>query len=94
MTAAVVTVRLPAVLAEIGGGERQVEVEGSTLREALADLIRLRPGLALHFFDDAGTFRRHILCFHGEDYAREDEDLDRPVEPGGTITILNSVAGG
>lgn len=94
MTVVAVTVRLPAVLAEISGGERRIEVAGATLREALSDLVRQRPGLALHFFDDAGTLRRHILCFHGDDYAREDGDLDRPVVPGDTITILNSVAGG
>jgi len=48
----------------------------------------------MHFFEDAGALRRHILCFHNEFYARGHEGLARRVESGDTITILNSVAGG
>ncbi len=89
-----VTVRLPAVLAEMVNGERRFSVCGDTIGEALQDLVRQRPGLGMHFFDDAGALRRYILCFHNEFYARGQEGLARPVESGDTITILNSVAGG
>ena len=89
-----VTVRLPLVLAEMVDGERGFAVRGDTIGEALRDLVRQRPGLGMHFFDDAGALRRHILCFHNEVYARGDEGLARAVEPGDLITILNSVSGG
>ncbi len=89
-----VTVRLPAVLAEMVEGQRRFEVTGDTIGEALRDLVRQRPGLALHFFDDRGAVRRHILCFHNEEYVRGRHSLDLPVLPGDVITILNSVAGG
>ena len=89
-----VTVRLPAVLSDMVGGERQVEVAGDTIGEALHDLVRRRPQLALHFFDEAGALRRHILCFHGDVYTSRSDGLDRSVRPGDTLTILNSVAGG
>ncbi len=88
------TVRLPTVLAEMVGGEKQFQVTGETVGEALRDLVRQRPALALHFFDDAGSLRRHILCFHNDVYARGGEGLARHVDPGDTITILNSVSGG
>ncbi len=89
-----VTVRLPVVLAQMVGGERRFSVSGDTIGEALQDLVRQRPGLGMHFFDDAGAMRRHILCFHNEVYVRGREGLERAVNPGDTITILNSVAGG
>ncbi len=89
-----VTVRLPAVLAQMVGGERRFEVRGETIGEVLHDLVRQRPGLAAHFFDDAGSVRRHILCFHNREYVRGSEGLELPVVPGDEITILNSVAGG
>ncbi len=89
-----VTVRLPLVLAEMLDGERRFSVRGDTIGEALRDLVRQRPGLGMHFFDDAGALRRHILCFHNEFYARGHEGLERPIEAGDTITILNSVSGG
>lgn len=89
-----VTVRLPIVLAQMVGGEQRHAVAGNTIGEALADLVRLRPALGMHFFDDAGALRRHILCFHNEEYARGDEGLKRSVSSGDEITILNSVSGG
>jgi molybdopterin converting factor small subunit len=89
-----VTVRVPAVLAQIVGGESRFEVRGETVGEALNDLIRQRPALAVHLFDGAGSLRRHILCFLNDGYARGGEALERPVRPGDTVTILNSVSGG
>ena len=89
-----VTVRLPVVLAQMVDGERRFSVVGDTIGEALQDLVRQRPGLGMHFFDDAGAFRRYILCFHNEAYASGQDGLKRPITPGDTITIFNSVSGG
>jgi hypothetical protein len=75
-----VTVRLPFVLAQMVDGERRFAVHGETIGEALRDLVRQRPGLGMHFFDDAGALRRHILCFHNELYARGREGLERSRE--------------
>jgi len=89
-----VTVRLPRALADVIGGERDVEVDGTTLREALEDLTRRRPGIGRHLFDESGAMRRHILCFCNEAYTRGQDGLDVPVSPGDEITLLNSVSGG
>lgn len=89
-----VTVRLPGALAQMVDGERRIAVQGATMREALADLVRRRPGLALHVFDESGAMRRHVRCFCNEHYARDGDGLDRPIDTGDTITLLNSVAGG
>ena len=92
-----VTVELPRVLAELvsgADGERCFKVNGETVGDALRDLVRQRPGLGLHFFDEGGSIRRHILCFHNEVYARGREGLQIAVRPGDRITILNSVSGG
>ena len=89
-----VTVRLPRVLSELTSCERQVEVAGDTLGEALGDLVRKRPTLAQHLFDDTGAVRRHVLCFCNEVAAPSRAELDHALEAGDTITIVNSVAGG
>jgi molybdopterin synthase sulfur carrier subunit len=89
-----VTIKLPSVLAQVVGGERTFGVRGSSLGEALDDLVRQRPTLGVHLFDEAGQMRRHILCFCNDSYTRGASALAMPVSSGDTITILNSVSGG
>jgi molybdopterin synthase sulfur carrier subunit len=86
-----VTVILPRMLADLVGGDLEMEVAGDTLQSALDDLLLRRPGLKLHLLDESGALRRHILCFYNDTYTRE---LDVAVRPGDTITILHSVSGG
>jgi molybdopterin synthase sulfur carrier subunit len=89
-----VTVRLPAVLVDLLGGERNVAVRGATLREAMDDLMKCRPDVALHLFDESGELRGNVLCFCNDVLTRSRQDLSAPLRSGDTITILNSVAGG
>lgn len=89
-----VTVRLPPVLTQLLSCDRRIDVRGHTVGDALRDLVEQQPGLGLHLFDDTGALRRLVLCFCNRDNVRGPEDLDRVLEPGDTITIVNSVAGG
>ncbi len=89
-----VTVRLPTVLVQLLGGDRDVVVSGATLREAMDDLIQRRPDVALHLFNESGELRGNVLCFCNDVLTRSREDLSIPIHAGDTITILNSVAGG
>ena len=89
-----VTVRLPTVLVQLLGGDRDVAVQGATLREAMDDLMQRRPDVALHLFNESGELRGNVLCFCNDVLTRSREDLSLPISAGDTITILNSVAGG
>jgi len=89
-----VRVEIPSVLAQVVEGRRSVEVEGATLSEAIAALVRLHPALGIHLFDESGRFRQHVLCFHNRTSTRWMEHLDVPVADGDTITILQAVSGG
>ena len=89
-----VTVRLPTVLVQLLGGDRDVAVSGATLREAMDDLMQRRPDVALHLFNESGELRGNVLCFCNDVLTRSREDLSVPIRAGDTITILNSVAGG
>ena len=88
------TVRLPSVLAQMVGGQSTHEAHGETLRAVLDDLIRQQPVLRVHLFDESGSIRRHVLCFHNGTFVRRRDSLDIPVQPGDSLTILHSVAGG
>ena len=89
-----VTVRLPATICQLLSCDRQIEVCGRTVGDALHDLVAKQPGLALHLFDDVGELRRLVLCFCNQDNIRGTEGLQRVLQPSDTLTIVNSVAGG
>ncbi len=89
-----VTVRLPPVLTQILSCDRRIDVCGHTVGDALRDLVNQQPGLALHLFDDTGSLRRLVLCFCNQDDVRGEDGLARVLQPGDTITLVNSVAGG
>lgn len=89
-----VMVRLPRVLADLAACDRKIPVSGSTVAEALEDLVRQHATLALHLFDDAGVLRRHVLCFRNEVSVRSRAELDQPLAAGDLLTLVNSVAGG
>ena len=89
-----ISVSLPSLLASAAGGTRQINVTGKSLREALDDLKRQYPTVAVHLFDEAGVFREHVLCFLNDINSRWLGSLDHPVEDGDMITILQAVSGG
>ena len=47
-----------------------------------------------HPFDESGALRRHVRCFHNDEYAGGDDALTRQVRDGESISILNAVSGG
>ena len=89
-----VVVQLPRVLTELVSCETRIPVEGATVREALDDLVRRHPELALHLVDETGELRRHVLCFWNEVQTRSRAELDQPLSTGDRLTLVNSVAGG
>lgn len=89
-----VTVRLPPTLMQVVGGAREVEVEGATVGEALGDLVRQRPELRVHLFDESGGLRLHVLCVCDGVYRGRGESLDAAVSAGAEIGILQAMSGG
>jgi molybdopterin converting factor small subunit len=85
-----VTVVLPRMMAEVHGKGR-VEVEGSTLREALEALYRAAPALRYHLCEESGKFRPHVLCFLNDDRVL---DLEARLKEGDRIAFIQAISGG
>ena len=86
-------VRIPPMLREQVGGERQVEAEGETVRDLLHDLMSrfpaLRPQLVEN--DDLAPFVN--VYVEGED-VRTREGLDTALHEDSTVILLPAMAGG
>ena len=86
-----VTVILPTMLARLVGNERKQAIEGTTVEGVIDELLITHPQLRVHLFDEVGSLRPHVRCFHN------DSGLSEPVGPvadGDTLTILQAVSGG
>ncbi len=88
------TVRIPTQLRPLTGGSGEVEVEGSTVGEALKALDAAHPGMADRLFDEAGNLRRFVNVFLDDEDVRFLDGLGTPVPAGQTISIVPAVAGG
>jgi hypothetical protein len=88
-----VTVVLPRMLGDVLGGDR-LNVQGSTVAEAMEAAYALVPVLRHHLCDDSGDFRTHVLCVHNGVTTREAGGLHGKTRDGDEIRILQAISGG
>lgn len=88
---AAVRVRVAALLHSYTGGAKVIEVEASTVGEAIAALDRRFPGLAFRIIDEQGQIRPHMNIFLGEEKV---DDLATPISSGTEIYIVGALSGG
>lgn len=84
-------VRIPTPLRSYTGGAAEVEAEGATVAEVLADLDTRHPGLRFRMVDEHGRLRPHMRVFVGEEGTR---DLDTPLAGVDELTIMQALSGG
>ena len=88
-----VTVKIPTQLRAATGGESDVEVDGSTVGEALDAVYSQHDGLRDRITED-GELRRFVNVYVSGEDIRFQDGLDTPVADGAEVTILPAVAGG
>ena len=89
-----VELTLPRVLAEMTGGRRVFKSHGKTPHEVLKTLSEQNPHLRVHFFDETGAARKHIICIVGETYVRAGDLDEHQLIAGDNIQLINALAGG
>jgi molybdopterin converting factor small subunit len=89
-----VKLRMPPILRPQVGGEREVEVQGETLREALDDLFERYPGVRDQLVDPSGELNRFVNVYVENEDVRLGNGLETPLVDGGTVRIIPAMAGG
>lgn len=84
-------VAIPTPLRSYTDQAAEVEAEGATLRELLADLERRHPGIRFRMIDEQGGIRRHIKIFVNREPVT---GLEVPLVPGDRVQILQALSGG
>jgi len=88
---AVVHVRIAALLHSYTGGLKIIDVEASTVGEAIAALEGRFPGIAFRVVDEQGRIRPHMNIFLGEEKV---QDIAQSIEARAEIYIVGALSGG
>jgi molybdopterin converting factor small subunit len=75
---------------QYAGGLRAAEVEGATVRTAIASLERSHPALKGWVVDEQGALRRHVKLF----LRGEAASLDTALARGDELHIVAAISGG
>jgi molybdopterin synthase sulfur carrier subunit len=82
---------LPTPLADYTQHRREVEAEGATLAELLADLDRRYPGLRFRVIDEQDAIRPHIKIFVNRVQA---PTLALGLKPADEVLVVAALSGG
>jgi molybdopterin synthase sulfur carrier subunit len=88
-----ILVKIPAQLRAVTDGEGEVEVEGTTVGEALDAVFDQHDDLRARITEDGGLRRFVNVYVSGEDIRFRD-GLETELSDGDEVTILPAVAGG
>ena len=83
-------VLIPSPLLSYTNG-REVEADGATLAELVADLDRRYPGIRFRMIDEQGCLRPHMRFFVNGDQAR---DMSMAIRPSDEVQIVQALSGG
>jgi molybdopterin converting factor small subunit len=72
-------------------GRREVQAQGQTLGDVLADLDRQFPGMRFRMVDEQDQIRTHMRVFLDGDELR---GLETPLRPTATLHIVQALSGG
>ena len=89
-----VEVRIPTILRNLTGNQKQVQAQGDTLDALFLDLETQYAGLRGRLVDDEGALRRFVNVYLNDEDVRFLGGLETKLGDGDTVTILPAVAGG
>ena len=89
-----VLVRIPTPLQKLVGDKAEVQVEASSLREAVSQLAAQNEEFKTRMLDDSGELRRFVNVYVNEEDVRFLQKLDTPLKDGDEVSIVPAIAGG
>lgn len=87
-------VRIPTPLRKLTNNEELVEVNATTIGEAIAELQLRYPGIQERLVDEKGEVRRFVNVYVNEEDIRFLKNQQTPLKDGDEISIIPAIAGG
>ena len=89
-----IEVRIPTILRQYTGGEKQVQADATSLGTLVDTLDARFPGLKSRLVTDQGSLHRFVNVYVNDEDVRFTGALDTGLSDGDEVTILPAVAGG
>ena len=88
------TVKIPPVLRQSVGGEKEVAAAGDSVGAVLSALVEQHPGTQSQLFAEDGGLNRYVNVYLNDEDVRVLDGLETAVADGDTVVILPAMAGG
>ena len=88
------TILIPTALRAYTDNQTSLQVEASTVGEAIQQLVERFPKLKPHLFNEEGRLRSFVNLYLGDEDVRHLQGLETPFGENDELTIVPSVAGG
>ena len=85
---------IPTPLRQYTDKKDSLELNGSTVGEVLGALTSQHPDLRKHLYNEEGKLRSFVNVYLNDEDIRYLSKDATPVNPGDTLTIVPSIAGG
>ncbi len=89
-----VSILIPSALRAFTDRKSEIEAEGTTVGEALANLAKAYPDLKHQIYEDDTKLRGFVNVFVDGTNIKKLNGLETPVNPGAVVTIVPAIAGG
>ncbi|HXH69906.1 MAG TPA: ThiF family adenylyltransferase, partial [Pyrinomonadaceae bacterium] len=89
-----VTIIIPTPLLQFAGGQSEIEVEATTVGEALNALTTQFADLKKHLYNDQNKLRNFVNVYVGDEDIRHLDGENTSIKDGETLMIVPSIAGG
>ncbi len=89
-----IKVRIPTPLQKLTQNQGEVEVSGTTIKAALADLETKYPGMKDRLYDEKGVLRRFINFYINDEDIRFLKGDATELKDGDELSIVPAIAGG
>ena len=87
-------IQIPSPLRQYSGKQASVDVPGSTVGEALINLVSQHPDLKRHLYNDDGKLRAFVNVYVNDEDIRFLGGESHPFEDGDEVMLIPSIAGG
>jgi sulfur-carrier protein len=89
-----IQINIPNVLAALADGRRNMEAQGGTLGEAVADVAARYPKLAPRLRDDHGNPYKFVVFYVNDEDSRFHGGFEAKLQDGDEVTIVPAISGG